>query len=88
MPRQRRLYEKELLRARKEFEQIAEVVRRSSDAILRLTSDGIIQSWNNGASQIFGSPSEEAIGRPLSSFFVPEDGDGPGGSYGKIENRS
>jgi len=67
---QRRLYEKELLRARKEFEQIAEVVRRSSDAILRLTAGGVIQSWNAGAQQIFGMSPEAAIGKPLSSLLL------------------
>ncbi len=67
---QRRLYEAELLRARKESEQIAEVVRRSSDAIIRLTPAGLIQTWNNGAQQIFGTPALEAIGRPLVSFFI------------------
>ena len=67
---QRYLYEKELLRARKEFEQMAEVVRRSSDAILRLKADGIIQSWNAGAQQIFGLPAETAIGKPLSSLLL------------------
>jgi PAS domain S-box-containing protein len=65
----RRLYETELLRARRESEQVAEVVRRSSDAILRLTADGLIQTWNNGAQQIFGFSSSEAIGKPLLSLF-------------------
>jgi PAS domain S-box-containing protein len=67
---QRHRYERELIRARKEFEQMAEVVRRSSDAILRLTADGTIQSWNAGAQQIFGLPSEAAIGKPLSSLLL------------------
>lgn len=71
--KQRHLYEKELLRARKEFEQVAEVVRRSSDAILRLTADGIVQTWNDGASQIFGLRAEEAVGRPLHELFEAAD---------------
>lgn len=70
--KQRRLYENELLRARKESEQISEVVRRSSDAVIRLTSEGSIQSWNTGAEQIFGISSAEAIGRPLVSLFAEE----------------
>jgi PAS domain S-box-containing protein len=82
---QRRLYEKELLRARKEFEQIAEVVRRSSDAILRLTADGIVQSWNAGASQIFGFTSEKAIGKTLSSLFEVEDGDAVASAMEKLK---
>jgi PAS domain S-box-containing protein len=71
--KQRRLYEKELLRARKEFEQVAEVVRRSSDAILRLTADGIVQSWNDGASQIFRLAAEEGIGKHFQDLFEVDD---------------
>jgi PAS domain S-box-containing protein len=69
---QRRVYEKELLRARKEFEQIAEVVRRSSDAILRLDTDSSIQTWNHGAGQMFGFTAEQVIGKPLSHLFAPD----------------
>src|SRR6201999_2525417 len=36
--KQRRLYEAELLRARRESEEISAIVRRSSDAILRLSA--------------------------------------------------
>ena len=72
---QRRLYENELLRARREAEQIAEVVRRSSDAIIRLSAEGLMQSWNTGAEQIFGYSSAEAIEQPLSLLFRGEDGE-------------
>ena len=72
---QRRLYEKELLRARKEAEQVSEVVRRSSDAILRLSPDGVIQSWNEGARHMFGWSSAEALGKSLAFLFV-DDGKG------------
>ena len=68
---QRRRYEKELLRARKEFEQIADVVRRSSDAILRVAASGEIESWNAGAAQIFGLSEREAVGKQLSDLFDP-----------------
>ena len=68
---ERRLYEKELLRARKEAEQLSEVVRRSSDAILRLDPEGNIHSWNEGARKMFGWPSDEALGRPIA--FLLED---------------
>ena len=70
--RQRRLYEAELLRARRESEQIAEVVRRSSDAIIRLSAAGSIESWNNGAQQIFGFSSTEISGKDLLSLFAEE----------------
>jgi PAS domain S-box-containing protein len=66
----RRLYEKELLRARRDAEQLSEVVRRSSDAILRLSPDGVIHTWNRGAQQIFGWSSSEALGKPLTHLFT------------------
>lgn len=68
---QRRLYEKELLRARKEFEQIADVVRRSSDAIFRVSASGEIQGWNAGAANLFGISEREALGRQLVDLFDP-----------------
>ena len=71
---QRRLYEKELLRARKDAEQVSEVVRRSSDAILRLNPDGVIQSWNEGAKAIFGWSSDEVLGKPLTFLFEESTG--------------
>lgn len=70
--RQRRLYEAELLRARRESEQIAEVVRRSSDAIIRLSPGGLIESWNNGAQQIFGFTLTEISGKNLLSLFAEQ----------------
>lgn len=69
---QRRLYEAELLRARREFEEVAEIVRRSSDAIIRLSPDARIDSWNDGAQQIFGYPIDESRGRSLEILFPPE----------------
>lgn len=47
--RQRRLYESELLRARRESEQVSQIVRRSSDAIIRFTADATIGSWKRQA---------------------------------------
>ena len=69
---QRRLYEAELLRARREFEKIAEIVRRSADAIIRLTAEGDIESWNYGAGQIFGYTFDDCKGRPLRLLFSSE----------------
>ncbi|MGF7180463.1 ATP-binding protein [Tunturiibacter psychrotolerans] len=68
--RQRHRYEAELLRSRKEAEQLAEVVRRSSDAIVRLSADARIESWNTGAQQIFGYATSEAVGNPFSLLFA------------------
>lgn len=70
--RQRRLYEAELLRARRESEQVVEIVRRSSDAIIRFSAEGLIGSWNNGAQQIFGYQIEECRGRQFDCLFAPE----------------
>jgi PAS domain S-box-containing protein len=67
--KQRRLYEAELLRARRESEEISEVVRRSSDAILRISTEDRIENWNRGAEQIFGYSPKRAIGRSLLSLL-------------------
>jgi PAS domain S-box-containing protein len=70
--KQRRLYEAELLRARRESEQVVEIVRRSSDAIIRFSAEGLIESWNNGAQQIFGYQIEECRGRRFDCLLAPE----------------
>jgi PAS domain S-box-containing protein len=70
--KQRRLYEAELLRARRESELVAEVVRRSSDAIIRLTPQDMVESWNRGAEQIFGLAADKVIGKPLYRL-IPEE---------------
>jgi PAS domain S-box-containing protein len=69
---QRRLYETELLRARREFEEVAEIVRRSADAIIRCSAEGYVESWNNGAQHIFGYSFADCKGRPLQSLFAFE----------------
>ncbi|GAC1359739.1 MAG: hypothetical protein NVSMB3_07420 [Acidobacteriaceae bacterium] len=69
--RQRKQYEAELLRARREFEEVAEIVRRSADGIMRLDAAATIESWNNGAQQIFGYTLNESKGRSLFSL-VPK----------------
>lgn len=63
--KQRRQYERELLDSRKDFEQMADIVHRSSDAIIRLSPELNIQSWNDGAKQIFGYSAREIKGRPF-----------------------
>lgn len=71
--KQRKLYETELLRARREFEEVAEIVRRSADGIIRFSPDGNIESWNDGAKQIFNYSLEESKERILSSLFPPKE---------------
>ena len=68
--KQRRQYEKELLAARKEFEQVAEIVSRSSDAIIRLSPERLIQSWNDGAKQIFSYIGGEVVGQPFGLLLT------------------
>ncbi len=70
--RQRRQYEKELLAKRKEFERVAEIIDRSSDAILRLSPRLVVESWNAGAKEIFGYTDREAVGRHLGTLLIPE----------------
>lgn len=48
--KERRLFEKDLLRSRREAEQLAEVILHSSDAIITVETDGIVRNWNKGAS--------------------------------------
>lgn len=67
--KQRKLYETELLRAKREFEEVAEIVRRSADSIIRFSGSGLVESWNNGAQQLFGYSVEESKGLLLRSLF-------------------
>jgi PAS domain S-box-containing protein len=70
--RERRRYERELLQSRRNSEQSAEVVRRSSDAIITASPEGLIQGWNNGAEQMFAHTHQEVIGQSLSSLLFGE----------------
>ena len=82
--RQRKRYETELLRARREFEKVAEIVRRSSDGIVRFNAEGEIESWNDGARQIFGYSDGEARGKPICSFFPAEELPGVQAALGQL----
>jgi PAS domain S-box-containing protein len=81
---QRKQYENELLRARRESERVAEVVQRSSDAIFSLTADGQIQSWNEGAELIFGLTGADALGRSLASLFTEPHSEALANSVAKL----
>lgn len=71
----RRGYERELIRSRRSAEQLAAVVRLSSDAIVSMTPTGIIETWNNGAAQLFGYTDQEMVGKELASLLSSsEDG--------------
>ncbi len=72
--KERRQFESELLEARKGAEQIAEIVRRSADAILTISPEAKIQSWNRGAEQMFGYGRDEALSQPfVEMLFGAED---------------
>jgi PAS domain S-box-containing protein len=66
---ERRLYERDLLRSRREAEQVAEVILRSSDAIITLHADGRVRNWNEGATKMFGFGAAESIGRLLPDLI-------------------
>jgi PAS domain S-box-containing protein len=70
---ERRQFERELLRSRKEAEQLSEVILHSSDAVITSHVDGTIRSWSNGATKMFGFTSTEAVGRSLVELILPTD---------------
>jgi PAS domain S-box-containing protein len=65
----RRAYEQELLRARRSAEQLAAVVRLSSDAIVGISPEGVIQTWNDGATSMFGYAGSGIVGTRLSDIL-------------------
>ena len=69
---ERRGYEQGLLRAKRTAEQMAEVISRSSDAIITVSGEGKIQSWNEGAEAIFGFTAGEVVGCPMFQVIFPE----------------
>lgn len=72
--KERRLFEKDLLRSRREAEQLSEVILHSSDAIITVQADGSVRNWNKGACDMFGYSSVESIGRQLSALIPFESG--------------
>ncbi len=70
---ERRQYERDLLRSRKEAEQMSEVILHSSDAIIALRPDGRVKSWNRGAAEMFGYTASEAMGSALFELVLPEE---------------
>lgn len=69
----RRSYERELLLARRNAEQLAAVVTASDDAILAASPSGEVQSWNAGAQRMFGYAAREIIGRSVEAILPPGD---------------
>ena len=71
--KERRLFEKDLVRSRREAEQLSEVILHSSDAIITVLVDGTVRNWNTGACEMFGYSSAEAAGKQLSDL-IPLEG--------------
>lgn len=69
----RRSYEQELLRSQQRAEQLAAVVRMSSDAIVSMSADGIVETWNAGAQRLFGYPAQEMVGGDLRTILSSPD---------------
>ena len=65
----RRTYERELLRARQEAEQLAAVVTASGDAIVTTTPAGLVQTWNAAAERLFGYATDTIVGRSLEDVL-------------------
>lgn len=65
----RRRYERELLAARRNAEQLAAVVTTSSDAIVSMSPAGIVQTWNGGAERLFGHAADAMIGANLRDLL-------------------
>jgi PAS domain S-box-containing protein len=70
---ERRIYERELLAARRRAEQLAAVVEASADAIIIASPEGTVQTWNAGAERLFGYSTDEALGRLVRDLIVPPD---------------
>ncbi len=69
----RRAYEQELIRSRRSAEQLAAVVRLSSDAIIKISASGVIEAWNDGAASMFGFSQQGIVGTNLRDLLKPAD---------------
>ncbi|HZU12366.1 MAG TPA: ATP-binding protein [Chloroflexota bacterium] len=66
---ERRAYEHELLLERRRADQLADVVRASTDAILTCSVEGRIQSWNRSAEHLFGYAASAVEEVPLPDLL-------------------
>lgn len=73
----RRAYEQELIRSQRSAEQLAAVVRMSSDAIVSMSPTGVVQTWNAGAERLFGYAAREIIGTELHHILSPTNKHAP-----------
>ncbi|WP_445263628.1 hybrid sensor histidine kinase/response regulator [Ramlibacter sp. PS4R-6] len=70
---ERRAHEEQLRAGEERLRLLVENVR--DYAIFMLDEDGIVRSWNQGARAINGYEADEIIGKPLSTFYTPQDRD-------------
>jgi PAS domain S-box-containing protein len=68
---ERRAHEEQLRASEERLRLLVENVR--DYAIFMLDESGIVRSWNQGARAINGYEADEIIGRPLSTFYTPQD---------------
>ncbi|MCR5865003.1 PAS domain-containing protein [Aquincola sp. J276] len=62
------------LRARLHQSRLAGILQTSSDAIIGESMAGTVIGWNHAAERIFGYGAAEAMGQPLSSVLLAQDG--------------
>ena len=66
---ERRSKERHSLATRKTAEQMADVVRHSSDAIVMVSAERRVESWNDGAETMFGYQRSEVLGMPFPGIL-------------------
>jgi PAS domain S-box-containing protein len=70
---ERRAQEEQLRESEERLRLLVENVR--DYAIFMLDEDGNVRSWNSGARDINGWEAHEIIGKPLATFYTPQDRD-------------
>ncbi|HYD01766.1 MAG TPA: PAS domain S-box protein, partial [Phycisphaerales bacterium] len=69
---ERRLYERELLLARRRAEQLAAIVEHSGDAMFSTALQGEVLNWNAAAAKLYGYRAAEIAGTPAVRIVPPD----------------